>query len=287
MKKILFLLLFIVEIAFGQIKYGYLTFYHDNENTFSCDTASLKKINNIITCRVIINPSLELNKKNYFVRQYLLNSFLNKYYVLGEIEYDSTFKVITTNNPKSVNPTEAKSINSDTVVNSLTNFLNMFYRESIFSIETQKKQTPSLQAMQKENSFQTEARNIDSSKSLTEISPAIESNVSEIASAEIPIAAFEEEFTEKSDEPKKYDYSNEFNVEGTIFSDGTFYCYQVSSWKNKSVAEKEVRKLINKGFNAFLMQAEIGITNTIWYRVRIGFFNSKEEALESQKKAKL
>lgn len=85
---------------------------------------------------------------------------------------------------------------------------------------------------------------------------------------------------------RPYDYESEFNVTQTIFSDGTKYCFQVSSWKRKSVAESEKNKLISAGHNAFLVAAEPKHKRGTWYRVRIGFFNSLSEAKDYQKSLK-
>jgi cell division protein FtsN len=88
-------------------------------------------------------------------------------------------------------------------------------------------------------------------------------------------------------EPKterSYNSQNESNPKSTIFTDGTKYSFQVSSWKNKSKAENEVQKLKNEHHNAFISEGVV--KNTTWYRVRIGFFNSLEETEEYMKKLK-
>jgi cell division protein FtsN len=96
----------------------------------------------------------------------------------------------------------------------------------------------------------------------------------------------------KSKEPEKkeevqldldnyiYDYENETRVTNTIFNDGKVYCFQVSSWKRESIADNEVRKLKRKGHNAFVTKGQPNHKRGTWYRVRIGNFESKEEAEE-------
>ena len=76
----------------------------------------------------------------------------------------------------------------------------------------------------------------------------------------------------------KYDKSNESMIEGTIFSDGTLYCVQLSSWKNKRKAEQQVQKYKKLGHNSFYTEAYIAKKRSTWYRVRVGYFDSLTEA---------
>jgi len=75
----------------------------------------------------------------------------------------------------------------------------------------------------------------------------------------------------------EYDTKSERIIKGTIFSDGQKFCYQVSSWKIKSRAENEVARLKRNGENAFIVEANVPSKGGLWYRVRIGYFNSLEE----------
>lgn len=78
----------------------------------------------------------------------------------------------------------------------------------------------------------------------------------------------------------------ETNPKETIFQDGGKYSFQVSSWKRKSKAESEVSKLKSQGHNAFVVEAFVNKQRGTWYRVRIGYFNSVEEAEAYQTKLK-
>lgn len=75
----------------------------------------------------------------------------------------------------------------------------------------------------------------------------------------------------------QYDFENESNVTNVIFTDGNLFCFQVSSWRDKSVAEREAEKLKARGHNAFVVEAYIPSKRGTWYRVRIGYFNSLQE----------
>ncbi len=87
----------------------------------------------------------------------------------------------------------------------------------------------------------------------------------------------ESEKAEEKSQSKNYNPTNEKNIQVYYWSDGNQYIIQLSSWKNKEVAQKIVNQLKSKGHNAYVMRAELPGKGT-WYRVRIGYFNSLEEA---------
>ena len=71
-----------------------------------------------------------------------------------------------------------------------------------------------------------------------------------------------------------YAFSEEYNIGSLIFTDGKYYCIQISSWKTARSAEKEVKKLIEKGHSAFRVEGKIAKTGEIMHRVRIGYFET-------------
>lgn len=77
---------------------------------------------------------------------------------------------------------------------------------------------------------------------------------------------------------------NEKEVADNIYFAGSKYSVQVSSWKQKSVAEKEVNKLKNKGFDAYVAKVYIPKFNGTWHRVRIGPYSTINEAKVNQSK---
>ena len=95
----------------------------------------------------------------------------------------------------------------------------------------------------------------------------------------IPLPTVKEPKVEKS-----YNSQNESNPKSTIFTDGTKYSFQVSSWRNKPKAKEEVQKLKGRNHNAFITEGIV--KGKTWYRVRIGFFNSLEETEAYMKKLK-
>jgi len=78
--------------------------------------------------------------------------------------------------------------------------------------------------------------------------------------------------------------SEETRLSEMVFFDGKAYNFQISSWKNKSLAQSEVDRLRSLGFNAFLVEAFLPNKGGTWYRIRIGTFTSEKEALEFKKK---
>lgn len=76
----------------------------------------------------------------------------------------------------------------------------------------------------------------------------------------------------------EYRFDIERNIGNMIFTDGYKYCIQTSSWRNKFKAESEVQKLKSQGYNAFIVEANLPELDGIWYRVRVGFFDSLDEA---------
>ena len=67
------------------------------------------------------------------------------------------------------------------------------------------------------------------------------------------------------------------NVGNNIYKYGNYFVVQVAAFRSSSISENEAGKYRNKGYNAFVEAAEIPGRGT-WYRVRVGNFNSKEEA---------
>ena len=75
-----------------------------------------------------------------------------------------------------------------------------------------------------------------------------------------------------------YNYALEKYIGDMIYSDGVIYCVQVSFWRNEKIADEEARSLLVKGFDSFIAIVELPDHSEIWYRVRVGYFSSLEEA---------
>lgn len=81
---------------------------------------------------------------------------------------------------------------------------------------------------------------------------------------------------------RNYNPAAERNVGKMIFTDGYLYCFQVSSFRNKEKAEGEAAELRLQGFDAFVVIATLPELDGTWYRVRVGYFNSLDEALRKR-----
>lgn len=86
--------------------------------------------------------------------------------------------------------------------------------------------------------------------------------------------------------PHVYDPLNEQSVKGNIYTDGTQFCVQVSSWRTEKKAKSEMNKLIKKGYKAFVQQWFVSSKKGTWYRVRVGYFDSLQDAETVEKKLK-
>ncbi len=81
--------------------------------------------------------------------------------------------------------------------------------------------------------------------------------------------------------------AGETRLSNMVFFDGKSYSFQISSWKNKLLAQSEVDRLRSLGFNAFSTEAFLPDKGGTWYRIRIGYFNSEREAVDFKKKSSL
>ncbi len=72
-------------------------------------------------------------------------------------------------------------------------------------------------------------------------------------------------------------------VKDFIYKYGSSYFVQVSSWRDKNIADKEVQKLQKKGRTAIIEGAKISGRGT-WYRVLVGAFSTLKEAEDFKNK---
>lgn len=77
----------------------------------------------------------------------------------------------------------------------------------------------------------------------------------------------------------------ETQVSENIFSDGKKFTVQLSSWRTRSIAEREVERLKKSGQNAFISVRTVN-NKPVWYRVRVGNYPTLKDAQAAQKKIK-
>jgi OOP family OmpA-OmpF porin len=83
-----------------------------------------------------------------------------------------------------------------------------------------------------------------------------------------------------------YNVTAERNVGQMIFTDGYLYCVQVSSWRARAKAESEAMRLESEGYNSFIVIADLPELDGTWYRVRVGYFNTFDEANRVRERVK-
>jgi cell division protein FtsN len=116
--------------------------------------------------------------------------------------------------------------------------------------------------------------------------PEIKKETNEIAKKEVAAKVSEPKIA-KVPTGLYRESKNDRLVKGRIYFDGKQYTVQSSSWKSNFIAEREVRKLKKRGFDAFIYKVFIKSKNGTWNRVRIGYFNTQKEAEEFLKKNKI
>ncbi len=75
---------------------------------------------------------------------------------------------------------------------------------------------------------------------------------------------------------------NQEKVQSFIFKTGDKYLAQVSSWPSRKAAEREAKKFQDKGFTTYIERAMV--SGGVWYRIKVGLFNTLDEAVDFQKK---
>jgi len=76
----------------------------------------------------------------------------------------------------------------------------------------------------------------------------------------------------------KYNATTERNLGNMIFTDGNLFCVQESSWRSRNKAESEAKKLQTAGYNSFIVIADSPELEGTWFRVRLGYYNTFDEA---------
>jgi outer membrane protein OmpA-like peptidoglycan-associated protein len=118
---------------------------------------------------------------------------------------------------------------------------------------------------------------------LTESGKALNRRVAIVLISDNENEAKEVTFT---NEPPKYNITAEKNIGKMIFTDGNLYCIQISSWRARGKAESEAKRLESEGYNAFIVIADSPDLEGTWFRVRVGYFNSLDEANKIRERVK-
>lgn len=217
--------------------------------------------------------------------QVLFNLVSKKYTVLGSLFYDSQLKIIGESSLPGFslgNESFAITIDSNMVMKAL-------YQKAISILNIDTTNYYNKEAMSKEEKLRSLIDNtitqpVDSQNiKVNEPEKIVDKKLSEANNGVKENPKTSKQKSEKTvgnsetSGGQVYNLNAERNIKGTIFTDGNKYCLQLSSWKIKSRADKEVARLKSKGENAFIVEANIPSKGGTWYRVRVGYFNSLEE----------
>lgn len=295
--------------------------FEDAEQTIYVDTSTIKQIENqisLLSAKYYKTPLIitSLNKEAGSVKsQLLFNSTSKKFTIIGTLYYDKNLKILgETALPGFASGSEVFSVplEGNEIMTSIYNMAVKYLNSGLSVIE--KKDIPKsgeknkdlLASNKKKNSkveIEKPVEN-DSIKALERVSLYLSKRDS-VQKAETLVGQSNAKIS--SDTPKRgnevsqspltekkktivdrkesgVDGGIETNPKSNIFKIGMKYSFQVSSWKNKTKAESEVIKLKREGHTAFLSEGSVyGQTR---YRVRIGYFNSLEEAEQYMKRLK-
>lgn len=274
------------------------------------DTSSVKLFDNQITVLSLTTykePQLitSLNKEATMIKsQILFNAATKKYTVIGTLYYDSKLKILgETSVPGIAAGGENFSIPIDSnkvitaIYNKVLQKLNLGNTSTVEKSDinkgepnkvslNQKVKEDNKSVERKSNSIKPAPVQKDTTKKLVIIKPKEKDPSIKIVDdltkrkevVKPPIVEQKKIADEESEN------GSETSPRNLVFTDGSKYSFQASSWKNKSVAEGEVKRLKNEGHNAFIVEAIVkGVTR---YRVRIGYFNSLDETEAYMKKMK-
>lgn len=267
------------------------------DRTIYIDTSSIKQYENqisVLSIAVYKQPQLitSLNKEATSIKsQILFNAATKKFTVIGTLYYDKNLKILgETSLPGFASSSETFSvaIEGNEAMTVVFNKSVDYLRRGLPVIE----QKDFSRSGEKNKEFVTADKKdkpkVDSSK------PAVKDTIKSVdrvalyLSKKDSVQKAASQTTQIEPVPakyaKEYESETETNPKSTIFTDGSKYSFQVSSWKNKTKADSEVRRLKGEGHNAFITEGYV--KGAAWYRVRIGYFNSLEETEAYMKKVK-
>lgn len=263
-----------------------------NDQYVFVDTSNIKQIENQISAiglSVYKSPKSDIKSKQetYAVKtNVVFDTGSKKYTVIGNLYYDKQWKIIGENSAP------GRSINS-ALFGSLidtSKVMSAIYDKCVNYIAKNSNVVKENKANENEkNPTKKDVKPVKEKKdtvvvpkntreSLTE--KFIDKKLSEDSKSTVLDKPVQKQpiNSDVSEKKGEYNLSADKNVRGTIFSDGKKYSFQLSSWKNKPQAEAEVKRLNNAGHNAFLVEAYLPNKGGNWYRVRIGYFDSADEA---------
>ncbi|MCX7875577.1 MAG: SPOR domain-containing protein [Melioribacteraceae bacterium] len=286
MKRVLVLLILFPFINFSQtLSNKWILVSETNIEKIFVDTSSIKHFENQISALTFTfykTPKKieSIDEKIFSCKEQIFFTLVNqKFAKIGSLYYDDKLKILGEKSVPGLNINTqnfSEDIESDNSVKSVYEFcikyLNKKVQKSVEENEKQRKEKNREYLIKIAEGKPSEIKKIEEK-------PKIEKDTSFKI---IDNRTLKEKFLKSNQKTSSDEWTSTNNK--TIFSDGSKFVFQVSSWKNKAKAESEVRKLKAKGFDAFIVEANIPERGGKWYRVRVGYYNSIDEAITAQKK---
>lgn len=280
MKRFLYSFIFIIAVFAKSnaqvLDTKWIKVVDSDEQSVFLDSTNIKHINNqitIVSLTQFTRPqyiSAYKKEAGSIKSQILFNISTRKYSLLGSLYYDSQLRIIGETSIPGLslgNETFAIPVDSNKIIKAL-------YRKTVSLLEIDTTKYFDKESANKEERLRSIIVNSDSVQ-LGQLNEEVEKNSISIKANNRDIKINTDVKLPKND--SEYNYRQERNVRSTIFTDGQKYCFQVSSWKQKTQAEREVERLRRNGEKAFFVEANVPSKGGKWYRVRIGYFNSIEE----------
>ena len=257
----------------------------------------------------------EKNEKIYSIKtHYLFNKMKKRYSEIGVIYYGAKGGIVNRSSKASFNggPTAfstpiSANKNSEVVYKEVISYLitgnvaevertsnsiveDVISEESEVEVKKKEKTPKVIPARNKDISVKVENSDnlkIEAPVETKKLEENLTMDISAIPKSEVSVKEIKKVGIQNLPEIKitenEYNFDKERALKNAIFTDGNLYCFQVSSWKRKSIANREVNKLISKGYKAFLVSVKPKHKKSIWHRVRVGYFNSLKETKRTQR----
>lgn len=252
------------------------------------DTTSIRQIDNQISVWSLLIYNEVQKKENIdkdvkkIKTQYLLNSLTKQYSVIGTLYYDEKGRIVGESSISRFgnNRNFSQAISENPIVATIFTAAKSYLEEGTIRISgNENLDDYEENAEDAIGNIQDYKKIVDTTNSSGEDQPeSVEENKQESQATDEPSASSPNE-----DKKSTYNSSSEKSAGGTIFTDGNLYLFQLSAWKEKYKAEREIKRLKDRGHNAFITEAYIASKGGTWYRVRIGYFNSYDEARNYQR----
>ncbi len=304
MKK-LFILTFILLISmfslFAQANKKWKVIDENSESIFYLDTKNVRELDNKISVwsLLVYKKSTKTDDLGHRIgkvkTQYLFNKTSKKYAVVGSLVYDEIGRMIKNESQTTLAVATDKfefdisdDKNVELLFNKAVSFLENGDTEFIKKEKATTENIESENLSKEDNDYVFDAteetsdnkKNNSEQNDKTNISTATNKNVIVFKGTKKKIVEAAEPVKEIQVEKRvvhEYNVKHEKIIKGVIFSDGNLFVVQKASFKKELMARAFANRLKEKGEKAFVVKANIPGKGT-WYRVRVGYFNSLQEA---------